>query len=79
MIVGPDGNTPPPRKPQVQVDVMSQPNIRCTECNGLYFEPVMMFKKVSKLLTGTHQDQVAPIQVMRCCDCGTPCEELTPK
>ena len=38
-----------------------------------------MFKKVSKLLTGSPTDQVAPIQVFRCMDCGMPCEELMPE
>ena len=78
MIVGPDGD-PTPQKPQVKVDVMSQPNIKCSNCEGIYFEQVVMFKKVSKLLTGAPIDQIAPIEIFRCCDCGTPCKDLQPK
>lgn len=64
---------------QVNINLAEQPNIECTECNGIYFEQAMQFKKVSKLLTGSPQDQIAPIQVFRCMDCGTPCTELMPE
>lgn len=76
-IVGNNGT--PSGEPQLNIDLASQPNIECTNCNGLYFEQAMQFKKVSKLLTGSPQDQIAPIQIFRCMDCGEPCEELSPQ
>ena len=79
MITGPDGRPLPQQKQQVNIDVMSQPDIKCTQCGGKYFTPAVMFKKVSKLLTGAPEDQIAPINIFACKDCNTPLEELMPK
>lgn len=70
--------TPTAGAPQVQINLKDAQDIKCEECEGLYFEPAMMFKKVSKLLTGAPKDQVAPIQAFLCKQCGTPCQELMP-
>ena len=37
------------------------------------------FRKISKLITGTPQDVVVPIEVMLCGNCGEICEELLPE
>ena len=67
-------------QPQIQINLAEQPDIKCTSCDGIYFEQAMSFKKISGVLTGNAgQDQIAPVQVFRCCDCGMPCEELMPE
>ena len=37
------------------------------------------FRKISKLITGTPQDVIVPIEVMMCGNCGEICEELLPE
>lgn len=64
---------------QVQLDLMAQPDLDCGACGSKFFEQAYMFKTVSKLLTGAPEDQIAPVQVFRCMDCGTPLEQLMPK
>jgi hypothetical protein len=77
-IVGTDGQAPQGQQKPLNINLAEQPDIKCVNCEGLFFEQAMQFKKVSKLLTGSPTDQVAPIQVFRCMDCGMPCEELMP-
>ena len=36
------------------------------------------FRKISKLLTGTPQDVVIPIDIFLCGNCGEVCDELLP-
>ena len=57
---------------QPKIDVQAQPDINCGTCDGVFFEPAIRFKKISKLLTGAPLDQVQPMEVYRCMDCGTP-------
>ena len=38
----------------------------------------MIIKKISKIITGTSTDQLAPIQILRCCDCGEILKESLP-
>ena len=52
--------------------------IMCKECNGIYFRQVMAINKVSKFLTGADKDNMVPIPVFRCDDCGFVPEEFQP-
>jgi len=72
-------NEPTQGGQQVNINVAEQPDLKCQECEGIYFEQAVRFKKVSKLLTGSPEDQMVPIQIFRCMDCGTPCSELMPE
>jgi DNA-directed RNA polymerase subunit RPC12/RpoP len=72
-------NEPTQGKQNVNINIAEQPDVKCTNCDGIYFENAIRFKKVSKLLTAAPEDQLAPIQIFRCMDCGTPCEELMPQ
>lgn len=40
------------------------------ECKNEIFMPAMKFRKVSKLLTGSKEDQIIPVQVFLCTSCG---------
>ena len=66
-ILGLDGN---PKQMNVNVDITIQPTLKCSSCNCIFFEPVFIMKKISKIVTGTPNDQLVPIQVLRCSDCG---------
>lgn len=46
----------------------------CPKCGGKIYKEVVVFKKISKLLTATQNDSIYPISVFVCDKCG----ELAP-
>jgi hypothetical protein len=48
-------------------------------CGGEVFMPAVKFRTISKLLTGTPEDALVPIEVYCCSDCGTVCDAVLPK
>lgn len=51
------------------VDLKKQPTVECESCKSIYFEEVVLIKKVNKLLTGTSNDTLVPFPTYRCADC----------
>ena len=68
------------QKPVVnqQIDISKTLPLICNteNCGNDVFMPVMKFRKVPKLMTGTTKDQIVPIQVYVCTACGAIPEEL---
>lgn len=52
--------------------------IECKSCNGLFFEPAVILRRLSRLHTGRSQDDFIPVQAFRCMDCGEVCKEMFP-
>ena len=52
--------------------------VNCSECNSMFFEQSVLFRKVSKIITGTPTDQLVPVMVYRCQDCLQPLTETMP-
>jgi len=83
-IVGMGGNKPqkaseqPTQAGQPQIDLGKSKPIVCGSCGDDVFVTAGKFRKISKLITGTPQDVVVPIDVMLCANCGEICEELMP-
>lgn len=71
------GGQQPPQQ-QINIKPEDLQDIIC-ECGGELYLPSMKFKKVNKLLTGSSQDQIIPIEVFVCAACGQVLEELLPK
>lgn len=44
-------------------------NIECS-CGGIIFEPAMVFKKISPILSPSGKEEILPIDVMVCKKCG---------
>ncbi len=61
---------------QIQVNVMDSPNIKCEKCENIFFEKVTIIKKISKLLTGSPDDQLVPMETYVCRECGHMNEEF---
>lgn len=59
-------------KNSVSIDFSKTSEYKCDnpECNGELFMPATKFRKVSKLIAGTTEDQLIPIQVFVCMACG---------
>jgi len=57
---------------QQQIDIKKTTAIVCdnTECDNDMFMTAMKFRKVSKIMAGTKDDQIIPVQVFMCTACG---------
>ena len=84
-IVGMGGGKPqkaseqPTQGGQPKIDLGKSKPVQCAECGYDVFVDGAKFRKISKLITGTPQDVVVPIEVMLCGNCGEICEELLPE
>ena len=61
---------------KIQVNVMDSPNVECEKCENIFFEKVTIIKKISKLLTGSPEDQLVPMETYVCTKCGHMNEEF---
>lgn len=71
------GSQPAVGKPQVDIST-SKPMV-CGECGYDVFIPGTKIRKISKLITGTPQDMIIPIDVFVCGNCGEVNQELLPE
>ena len=71
------GNTPPPQQPKI--DLSKATEMKCQYCGGTVFIPGTKFLKISKIVTGTPQDAIIPVELYLCGDCGEINQELLPK
>jgi len=78
-VVGNGGPAGAGQQPQININLAEMPDVKCTECDGIYFEQAIRFKKISKLLTAAPEDGIAPVQIWLCKSCGTPSETLMPE
>lgn len=61
---------------KIQVNVMEAPNVKCEKCGNIFFDKVTIIKKISKLLTGSSEDQLVPMETYVCKSCGHINEEF---
>ncbi len=53
--------------PKMNIDLREQPSVVCEDCGHDMFREVTYIKKVSKLLTDSHEDTIVPFPT-NCCD-----------
>jgi|TARA_R100001082_G_scaffold92199_1_gene58840 hypothetical protein len=53
-------------------------DICCAQCGSKYFRQVQAFKRLSALISPTGKEQIIPIPVFRCDECGFINEEFRP-
>jgi uncharacterized Zn finger protein len=63
---------------QPKIDLRNTETIKCDNCGGIYFKEVILLKKVSKLLTGSHEDTMVPFPIYKCDTCGHVNEGFNP-
>jgi len=79
----------PPMNMQMQTPMNMQPPkqnfniadttaVECSARKKSVFQNGVMFRKVSKILTGTDKDGLVPINVPYCVNCLVPLQELLP-
>ena len=71
-----DGGGLPPQQPKI--DLSKATELKWQNCGGTVFIPGTKFLKVSKIVTGTSNDAIIPVELYLCGDCGEICEELLP-
>ena len=63
----------------MQIDPTKLDNVRCEECDSIFFEEVTMFKEVPAVKSPNGQKSMLPIPVIRCAECGAVSEKFLPK
>ena len=53
-------------------------DITCANCSSKYFRQVNAFKRLSALISPTGKEQIIPIPVFKCDECGFINEEFRP-
>lgn len=62
----------------VQVDLSKTTGFECGSCGCPFFDQTMLIRKISRLYTGSPEDQITFVPVMVCHDCGQPLKEFFP-
>ena len=81
-IVGNDQNQNPggpTNDPSLNVNLREAEWMKCEKCENTTFMEAMKIKKISKFLTGSERDSIAPFPVLACVACGHVDKELEPQ
>ena len=69
-------------KPGLNTNINIKPedldDICCENCGGKYFRQVQAFKRLSGLLSPTGKEQIVPVPVFKCDECGFINESFRP-
>ncbi len=63
---------------QVKVELKDTSDVSCEKCGHKLFTQLMMFKKLSAVMSPTGQESMIPIQVFACNECGHVNEDFLP-
>lgn len=63
---------------KLNINFTEQPTVVCEECGNKFFKKVTVMKRVSKLLTGSHQDEVVPLETYACESCSHVNDDFNP-
>jgi len=68
-----------PQDQNITINASDLKDIICTECEGKVFRQASMFKRLSALVSPSGKEQIVPIPIFRCDDCGNINDEFLPK
>ncbi len=69
----------PQQNMNINVNLDQCDDIVCESCGNLTFRQVVMFKKLSAVLSPTGKASLIPLQVFECSECGHVNDEFIPK
>ena len=72
------GGQPIGGKEETPISLEKTEAIACKKCGGEIFVQGFGFRKISKLLTGKPKDEVLPVELFLCGDCGEVLNDLLP-
>ena len=67
-----------PQGLNINIKPSDMKDICCEQCGSKYFRQVNAFKRLSALISPSGKEQIVPIPVFRCDDCGFINEEFRP-
>ncbi len=71
------GEQPPQTNINIKLEDLT--SVKCDECEGEYFRSAMLMKRLSPLVSPTGKEQLIPIQIFRCDNCGHVNEVFIPE
>jgi hypothetical protein len=77
-ILGADGTGMGEQEVQ-PLDLTKTEAIACKKCGGEVFVQGFAWRRISKLVTNKPKDEVFPVELFLCGDCGEVLDELLPK
>lgn len=77
-IIGLNDAGKPAKPDRPNLDLSKSTEMTCNACGHNVFIPGVMFRKISKLISGTPKDAIIPIEIYLCGDCGEIQEDLLP-
>ena len=60
----------------ISINLKDASDIKCHECENIYFVPSFQIKKLSALVSPNGQETMIPIQLFQCSKCGHVNEEF---
>ena len=75
-VIGMGGKDQP--KTKVKLDLNDLTDIVCENCESKFFRQVNAFKRISALVSPTGKEQIVPVPVFRCDECGHINKEFLP-
>lgn len=63
---------------KLNINFAEQPTVVCEECGNKFFKKVTVMKRVSKLLTGSAQDEIVPLETYACESCSHVNDDFNP-
>lgn len=76
-ILGASGQQITPKE-EAPLDLTKTESISCSKCGGEVFVQGFGFRRISKLVSGKTKDEVLPVELFLCGDCGEVLNELLP-
>ena len=72
-------NGPAAAEPQVQINPQDLDDVVCDKCECQTFTPVVLFKKISAILSPNGKKALFPMEVYKCTECNHINEEFMPR
>ena len=66
------------KEPNFNINFAEQPTVVCEKCDNKFFKKVTVMKRVSKLLTGSAQDEIVPLETYACESCSHVNDDFNP-
>ena len=63
---------------QIKVALKDTTDVVCDECENKFVKQLMMFKKLSAVMSPNGQESMIPVQIFSCNDCGHVNDQFLP-
>ena len=60
----------------MNVNLSDSEDMKCGECQNVYFKPLFRVKRVSALISPSGQETYVPVQVLACEKCGNIVQDI---